>query len=369
MRSANDRVTVAFDELHAFVAEVFTGRGLPQARAVTAADALCYGDLCGFDSHGTFNLPRLYLPALDSGRIDAAAEPETVSDTGTCAVVEARRALGLWFAAEAMDNAADRAERHGVGVVSVRGATHFGCAGHHALRAAERGMIGVVASNCGRQRIARPPEGGLAMLGTNPLAVAAPATGDHPFVLDMSTTAVPTGKVRVAADSGQEVPAGWLVDDDGADVTDPSAFDRGRAHLRWLGGSPETGAHKGFGLGIVVELLAAALSGAGLGPERAALGGDGRPHGRDDDIGFFQLAIDPSAIGLGSSFRAGATELFDTLLRCPPVDGEPVRYPGWWEAEHARERRRSGVPLRAGVHRELVDLGLRAGTAEPVARS
>lgn len=109
----------------------------------------------------------------------------------------------------------------------------------------------------------------------------------------MSTTVAPTGKVRVAARRGEPVPAGWLEDAAGAPVTDPAAFDRGEAFLRWLGGSARTGVHKGFGLGIAVELLAAVVSGAAVGPAPAALEGDGRPHGSDDDIGFFLLAIAP----------------------------------------------------------------------------
>lgn len=354
---------VPHEDLHRLVTDLFAERGVPPARARLAASALCHGDLCGFDSHGVFNLCRLYLPMFAYGRVDPVAEPEVVTDLGACAVIDAHHALGLWSAAEAMDDAVERAGKHGVGLVSVRAATHFGCAGFHAGRAAERGLIGVVASNCGGQRIARPPSGALAMLGTNPLSVAAPALPQHPFVLDMSTTTVPTGKVRTAASSGEAVPDGWLVDDSGNSVTDPAAFDGGTAHLRWLGGSAETGAYKGYGLGIVVEVLAAVLSGSGVGPAPAALQGDGGPHGNDADIGFFMLAIDPDLLRTG--FDADAHTLFSTLLDCPSTTDSPVSYPGWWEAERARERRRSGVPIRAHVHRELLALGLAgSGPAE-----
>ena len=208
-------VLVGHAELHAALTGLFTGHGIPAPRARLAADALCHGDLTGLDSHGVFNLSRLYLPLLESGRCDPRAEPRTVTDLGACAVVDARRALGLWAAAEAMDDAVARARRHGVGLLSVHGATHFGCAGFHAVRAAHAGMIGVVASNCGGQRIARPPGGAVAMLGTNPLSVAAPALDGHPFLLDMSTTVAPTGRVRVAARRGTPVPAGWLEDASG----------------------------------------------------------------------------------------------------------------------------------------------------------
>jgi LDH2 family malate/lactate/ureidoglycolate dehydrogenase len=348
---------------------LFARHGIPERRARLAADALCHGDLTGLDSHGVFNLTRQYLPLLESGRCDPRAEPRTLTDLGACAVVDARRALGLWAAAEAMDDAVARARRHGIGLVSVRGATHLGCAGFHAARAADAGMSGVVASSCGGQRSARPPGGPLTMLGTNPLSVAAPALDGHPFVLDMSTTVAPTGKIRVAARRGTGIPEGWLEDTEGKPVTDPDAFDRGEAFLRWLGGTPETGVHKGYGLGIAVELLSAVVSGAALGPAPAALEGDGRPHGRDDDIGFFVLAIAPEILRPGADVAATTASLFGALTDCPPVPGgAPVRYPGWWEAERAAERRRDGIPLPEHLYRELATLGLLGGPASGTAR-
>lgn len=351
-------VRLSHADLLSFVTTVFTHRGVPSERARTAAAALLHGDLHGQGSHGLANLRRLYLRLFDEGRCDPAAEPERIRDTGPAVLVDARRALGLWAATEAMDLATERAREHGVGLVSVRGGTHFGCAGHHAALAAGRDMIGVLAGNCGGQRIARPPGGAVAMLGTNPLSVAAPALPGAPFVLDMSTTVVPTGRVRAAARAGKPVPPGWLQDETGEPVTDPAAFDRGEAHLRWLGGAPETGVYKGFGLALAVELLAAGLSGAALGPDPAALTGDGGPHGTDDDIGYLVLAIAPGTLRPGGDFAEGVRSLFGTVLDCPPAPGaEPVRYPGWAEADRARRYRAEGVPVAPDVHRDLVALG------------
>ncbi|MCC9309442.1 Ldh family oxidoreductase [Kitasatospora sp. RB6PN24] len=360
-------VTVRYPELLRFTAEVFATRGLPAARARTAAEALLHGDLTGLTSHGLTNLTRLYLPLLDEGRADPAAEPEVLADLGAAVLLDDRRALGLWAASAAMDLAVERAERHGVALVPVRGATHLGCAGFHTLRAARRGMIGLLAANCGRQRIARPPGGRTALLGTNPLSVAAPAGGRlHPFVLDMSTTVVPTGRVRAAARAGQQVPVGWLADQQGDPVTDPAAFDRGEAHLLWLGGSPRTGAYKGYGLGLVVEVLGALLAGAGLGPERAALAGDGRPGGRDDDIGYLALAVAPGALRDGRDFARQADELFGTLLDCPPVDpANPVGYPGHPEGELAERQLISGVHLAPARFQELTELAAASGLTPP----
>jgi LDH2 family malate/lactate/ureidoglycolate dehydrogenase len=353
-------VLVAHERLLDAVTGFFSRRGLPAARARTAAEALCHGDLTGFASHGLFNLARLYLPLLESGRCDPCAEPVTVTDLGACAVVDHRRALGLWAAAEAMDDAVARARQHGIGLVAVRGGTHFGCAGFHAGRAAAAGMVGLVASNCGGQRLVPAPRGALPLLGTNPLSVAAPALSGHPFVLDMSTTVVPTGRLRLATRHGEQVPTGWLEDEHGAPVTDPGAYDRGEARLRWLGGDPKTAAYKGFGLALAVEVLAAGLSASATGPAPQALTDDEDARGTDDGIGFLLLAIDPGRLRPGGGFAEAMRELFGAVAASPPAPGtdEDVRYPGWWEAERALRRQHEGVPLPAWLHEELTALGL-----------
>ncbi|WP_217146708.1 Ldh family oxidoreductase, partial [Streptomyces sp. AC627_RSS907] len=209
------------------------------------------------------NLTRLYLPLFDDKRVEPDAEPEVLADKGASVLLDGKKGLGLWLASEAIDLAAERAAEYGIGLVSVRDATHFGCAGHHTLRAAERDMVGILASNCGGQRIARPPGGKVAMLGTNPMSIASPAGPDlPPYCLDMSTTAVPTGKIRQAARAGQSIPEGWLTDAQGQPVTDPHALDRGDGFPTWLGGRPETGAYKGYGLALLVEVFAALVPGA-----------------------------------------------------------------------------------------------------------
>ena len=355
-------VRVRHDDLLSFTAGVFADRGLAPDRAREAARALCHGDLTGMRSHGLANLTRLYLPLFDEGRTDPRARLRTVRDRGAALLMDAEKALGLWAAGAAMDLATERAAVYGIGVVAVRGATHLGCAGHHALRAVEHGMIGLVASNCGGQRIARPPGGAVAMLGTNPLSVAAPAGSHPPFLLDMSTTAAPTGRVRQAAREGRALPEGLLHDDHGAPVTDPAAFDAGRAHLMWLGG--EAGQYKGFGLGLVVEVLAALVPGAGTGPSTEALSGDGGPSGRDDDIGFLVAAVAPGALREGVA--ADAEGLFGALLACPPTDpSDPVRYPGWHEHQRTLECLRSGVPLDTALYDDLAGVAARAGLALP----
>jgi LDH2 family malate/lactate/ureidoglycolate dehydrogenase len=354
-------VQVDYADLVSFVTRVFTARGVPGEPALSAALALVHGDLTGVGSHGVANLTRLYLKLFDDGRVEPRAEPRILADRGAAVLLDADLGLGLWVAGEAMTLATERAAEFGVGLVSVRNSTHIGCAGYHATLAVQRRMIGIVASNCGRQRIIRPPGGAIPLLGTNPFSIAAPAGPHHPYVLDMSTTVVPTGRVRAAARAGTPIPEGWLVADDGSPVTDPNAFDEGAAHLMWLGGRPETGGFKGYGLGLLVEVLGALLPGAGLGPDPEALTATGPS--RDDDVGFLALAIAPATLRPGQDFEDGAAALFGTLLACPPLtEHAPVRYPGWYEAERAQRHRETGIPIPAGIFDELVgvagDLGL-----------
>ncbi|MCM6773147.1 Ldh family oxidoreductase [Nocardia sp. CDC159] len=361
-----DRPSVDHDELVGFVTKIFTGRGVPADRAVVAARALVYGDAAGLGSHGLANLTRLYLPLFDARRVAPAADLTVLSDRGPAAVIDAERTLGLWTASAVLDDAAERAARYGVGVCFVRNATHFGCAGFHTRAQALQGRIALLSSNCGGQRIARPPGGRYAMLGTNPLSIAAPAGAADPFVLDMSTTAVPTGKIRVAARRGEPIPEGWLVDAAGSPVTDPAALDRGDGFPVWLGGRPATGAYKGYGLALLVEVLSALVSGAGLGPDAAAFTGSGGPTGRDDDIGYFAMIIDPVALRGDSAVAPAAEAMFAALRECAPIDpDEPVGYPGLREAERVRASLAEGIALDSALWAEVLALARAEGVDAP----
>jgi LDH2 family malate/lactate/ureidoglycolate dehydrogenase len=317
-----DTVRVPYRKLLAFTRATFSEHGLPPARAHTAAAALCYADLRGLAPRGLAELTALHLPMLDDGRADPDAEPETLHDTGACALVEARGALGLWAASEAVDSAIDRAQQHGVGLVSVRGGTPFGCAGVHAIRATRDGMIGVVAST-----------GGPASPGPDhPVAAAAPALDQRPFALDLSATMT------------REDP----------DFPQPPREDELRwpADLAERPGQPSTAAF--------APLLAAMLCGSTGSPfDFAGTGG----------TDFVALALDPRAICPGHDTIGTARSLFTTFVPQIPTTagrGGGTRYPGWLEAERAHHALHAGVPLPRPLHEELVSLGLEDAEQVPV---
>ncbi|AUG80403.1 hypothetical protein CFP65_5709 [Kitasatospora sp. MMS16-BH015] len=346
-------VRIPLETLRGFAHEALTRSGLSEADAATAAEVIVYADEHGFTTHGTNALAGIYSPRLRDGRINAAAEPRIVADTVSAAVIDGDGGLGLVTTTMATDLAVEKARQSGIAMVAVRNSSHFGSAGYYAHRATEAGLIAIAMTNCGAQGVAPPLGGTIRMLGTNPLAVAAPAPGGAPFVLDMSATTVATGKIRAAQREGRQVPGGWLVDHHGETVTDPDAYFDGKADVTWLGGSAVTGGAKGYGLALLVDLLCGPLAGASFGPTPDLLeNGEERP---DTDIGHVVIAIDPAAFGAAESFGAGARTLLDTVAACPPArpDGY-VTYPGAPEAARSAESRRDGVLLPGPVAAQLV---------------
>lgn len=342
------------DRLIGFAAAAFEAVGVPTTPAGNAARALCYADAIGIDTHGVANLERIYISGMLDGTIDARARPRTLRSVGATVLLDGGGGLGLATASEASKIAVELAHAHGVGAVSVCGSGHLGSIGYYAASAAREGCIGIAMSNCGTQRIAPSPAGGEPVLGTNPIAIAAPASVCPPFVLDMSTTVVPAGRVRRAAAAGEHLPVGILVGADGQSETDAAAYDEGRAQLLWLGGHPDTGAYKGFGLGLAVDLLCGVLSGAGCGP----LGKVGEP---ERNVGHLFLALDVTAFQVDwTAFAARCDLLLGALLQAGGGAGR-ASYPGLPEDSVRRRREREGVPLGPALEAMLERVAQRCG--------
>lgn len=358
-------VAVEHTELTDFVHSVLLNCGLDDPAARTATEVICYADVHGFTTHGTNALAGIYAPRLRDGRIRAAAQPKPVVETAATAVIDGDGGLGVVTMVAAVDLAAAKAREFGIGMVTVRNSSHFGSAGYYTSRVAAQGLVGIVMSNCGAQGVA-PPLGGLKrLLGTNPLSAAVPVATGAPFVLDMSTTAVATGKIRAAQREGRPVPAGWLVTPDGGTTTDPNAFFDGHAEVAWLGGTAQTGGAKGYGLALLVDLLCGPLAGAAYGPRPAALT---EPEPAEDvDVGHVAIVIDPAAFGAAESFLAESRQLLDTVSAAPAAQAQRVTYPGAPEADRAERSRSVGVALPDHVAVALVRLGAELGVPVPAA--
>lgn len=224
-------------------------------------DHLVESNLFGHDSHGVIRYPE-YVRAIREGRFQARATARIIRESPCTAVVDNGGALGQLGGRFAIQLAIGKAREHGVAAVSLRNTSHIGRVGAYPLMAAREGLIGLACVNAGRLGYQIAPFGGIdGRLSTNPLAFAAPRRDADPILVDMTTSVVAEGKVRVAINQGKSVPEGWLIDSEGRPTTDPRMFkaDPPGAMLP-MGGVV---AHKGYGLSIMMEVLGGTLSGEG----------------------------------------------------------------------------------------------------------
>jgi uncharacterized oxidoreductase len=285
----------------------------------------------GVDSHGAIRLPD-YLGYIRAGLIDPSARP-TVSVAGAVVQVAGRRAFGQLAARAATLAAVDAAAAHGIALAVVSDVKHVGRVGEFVEVCAERGFIGLAFCNGGPPGGLVAPFGGRGRaLGTNPLAYAFPVEGRSPVVADFSTSTVAEGKVRVYGEDGLPLPAGWIVDADGRPSRDPADLYAGGAIL-------PAGGHKGFALGILVEVLGGVLAGEGC-----ACAGD------DPGNGVVLVVFDP-----GADFPVGSARAVAAIEAIEPADGfERVVVPGAPERATMAVREAEGIPLAEATLSALV---------------
>ena len=349
-------VRVPADVLAAWTTAVLGAVGVRPHHARDVARVLAYADLSGIDSHGVARLPA-YVQALRTGVLATEGEP-TVAGDGAVALVEGHGLMGHPVSTVALAEAVDRARTHGVGWVNVHDSSHHGASGAYAFEAAEQGLVALVATNTGP--IVAPTGASGPYLGTNPLALGMPVAGEEPLVFDMATSAVAGGKFEIALRTGRPVPLGWGVDAEGHPTTDPGAVYPGRGALLPLGSDRERSSHKGYGLGLLVELLTGVLAQGPTGPGVGNLTfrtGSGHP-----GVSHLVVVLDPARLGDPEEVRGGAARLLAGLRALAPVDPElPVRTPGQRAAAERARRRAHGIPLDAETHRALEALAEQVG--------
>ena len=335
-------------------AATFERFGMPAADAALAAEVLIDADLKGIESHGIAHLTwhTGYVPGLRDGRVNPTPEIRVLRETPATLALDGDGGMGVVVATEAMDRCIARAEAAGIGMVTVRNGRHFGAAGYYAERAAARDLIGM--ASCNTPVLAVPAGGTERAFGTNPLAFAAPIAGREPFSLDMATTAVAGGKLEIAGRQGKRLPSGWAVDAEGSDSDDPAALGKGGALLP-LGSHLETSSYKGYGLGLVADILSGILSGAGFGMVMP------RPN-----MGQWFAAWRIDAFRDPAEFQAEMADLADRIHAIAPAPGiDRVRIPGDKEAEARADRVRHGIPLDSAVVGQLRELAAETGVAFP----
>lgn len=332
------------EKLRNAVSQLLAATGLPPADADSVAEVLVEADLRGVESHGTTRVAG-YVSMMRLGLLNPTPKIEILRETPSVAMLEGDRGFGIVVAKRAMQMAMERATKVGIACVTVRNVTHTAMIGFYPMMAAREGLIGVAMNN-GPAIV--PPFGGTTpTFATNPIAAAFPAAREEPIVLDMATTVVAGGKLRLALKKGSSIPSEWALDRHGVPTTDPEeAILRG--FLRWAGG------YKGFGIATVVEVLGGVLSGGLFGTDVPPL----KTFGEDPIVsGAFYMTIAPEHFMPLDEFKERIDRLIRQIKSADRATGvEEVYVAGELEFRRRAERARDGIPLSEAVYQELKTL-------------
>lgn len=336
---------VSIDEARRFATATLTKLSVPEDIAADVADHLIESDRVGYASHGLSILPN-YRRVLAEGFVVADARAELAVDRGSLIAFDGRSGFGQHVGKVVVEHAIARAREHGQCIVTLRNSHHLGRMGHYGEMVAAHGYVLLAFTNVtNRPPMVAPFGGREPRLTTNPLCFAGPLPGGRPpFVVDIATSAIAVNKARVLAENGLEAPEHSLIDANGDPSTDPNVLfaDPPGALLPF-------GAHKGYALGLVAELLAGVLSGGGTIHAQNPANGVATNN-------MFALVLDPQ-VDFNATWRSLEVETFlQYLLGCPPQDPHhPVQYPGQYEAEN-RARHEHTIDLPDSVKKPFADL-------------
>jgi len=340
---------VSFNILEPFVCDVFKSIGVPSSEAEICRDVLLDADLKGLDTHGVNRLKPVYYDRVLSGMQKPVTDLRVIKEGPTTSVIDACNGMGMVAAYKSMDKTILKAKEYGMGMTVVRNSTHYGIAGYYAEMASKKGLIGITGTNA-RPAIA-PTFAVEPMLGTNPLTFSMPSDEEFPFTLDCATSIIQRGKVEVHARSGEPLPDGLIIDDQGNYMTDPvktlEALLSREASLLPLGGlGEETSGYKGYGYATVVEILSSALQ---QGFFLSAINGV--------NVGHFFIAMDVEAFTELSDFKHATGEILRELRSAKKAPGQSRIYTaGEKEYLTSLERKVKGVPVPDSIQEELVKM-------------
>jgi uncharacterized oxidoreductase len=290
---------------------------------------------------------------MTKGHIVPGAPFEVLKESPTTMVIDGHWGFGYVVAERAMQMTIEKARQHNVAATTVHRQSHIGRVSAYPMLAAQQGMIAMMTADSGRSPKAVAPFGGReARLGTNPICIAVPSDLPAPFVIDMATSGVAVGKIKLAEARGDSIPEGWILDKNGNATTDPADYSRGGILLP-LGG-PE--GHKGYGLSAMVEVLSGILPGLGFGVE---------PTGRHND-GCFIACFNVAALRDLGTFKKEVAEFAAYLKSTPPAEGfTEVLYPGEIEYRREQERLKNGVDVDDKTWKAMNELATKFGMTLP----
>lgn len=342
-------------DLHtAQIAAIFRAWGMGEQNARLTGEVLGWADLHGVESHGIAMIVE-YDERRRTRPINMTPEPRIVTERPTGALIDGDGGFGHVPANFAMRTAISKARESGLAAVTVRNSGHFGALGYFTGLAADAGLIGMATTTVFGVRVA-PTGGRRPRFGTDPFSFAAPGSDGVPFLLDMATCTVASGKVRNKVVEQKPIPPGWGMDANGLPTTDPAQVMQG-GMLTSLGGTADGASHKGYGMAAMVNILSSCLSGSTLITDPMHTK---QPWGLD--VGHFFLALDPGLFRDAGDVAADVSRFCNDLRTTEPVDPtQPVMVAGDPERRFRDDRMRNGVPLGDAMLRKLYEIAVRDG--------
>lgn len=334
-----------------FIANALQANKVPAADAAVIAQLMVKSDLVGADGHGLFRLPA-YIKRIQAGGVNLNPNIHIEREQGATALINGDNALGHLVMNKAVELAIEKVKKHSVCWVGSHYGNHSGAASVYVRKLAEQGYIGIYMAVGNANHMA--PWGGVdLLLSTNPIAIAVPS-GDAPIVLlDIATTVAAYGKVKLAAQKGELMPDTWMIDRSGKPITDPQKSSEGS--LVPIGG------YKGYGLAVMIGLLAGALNNAAVGKSTVDFNAH---HDLMTNTGQTIIAVDPSAFGDRDQFIARVVELVNDLKGSSRLPGvNQIRVPGDGAAKVMSERMQHGIPISVELQEALNKCAKECGIA------
>ncbi|GAB4169279.1 MAG: Ldh family oxidoreductase [Calditrichia bacterium] len=362
-------IRVTFSNLLHFSQQVFMKLGMNEKDAFIAADVLVRADYRGIPSHGVQRLRR-YYNGIQDGIIIPDARPEVSKEGPVYVWMDGKHAMGQVAAFETMEKVIDKALKNGMAIGSTYNSNHYGYAGHYALMAQEKGLIGFSLTNSAPLVV--PTYGKQSVLGTNPISMAVPTRRNRPFVMDFATSIVARGKIEMYKKWGEQLPENWAVNEHGEVCIDPARVLKNLAErlgggILPLGGAGEKfGGHKGYGLTMMVDILTGVLSGAHFSIKVAS-----KAHAKPGEkpyhnVGHFFMAFDPDIFVGKEEFMDRMDELIDIVKHSEKAKGQNRIYiHGEKEFEKMDEFDRDGIPIIEKVYLDMKDIGDTLGVEFP----
>ena len=338
------------NQLQKITTDIFEAGGVPSDEAAIIGELLVASNLAGHDSHGVIRIPQ-YIGLIESGLIQPGAPLEIEQESASHALINGNWGFGHVIAQKATSLAIEKAKSSTISAISVYNCNHIGRIGSYPMMAAEAGMVGITMVNAGGTALYVAPFGGSdGRLATNPIAIATPTREGHPILLDITSSVVAQGKIRVAVNRGEPVPLGWIINSEGEPTSNPQdLMETPPGALLPLGG---IAGHKGYALGLMIDILGGALSGAGC-------SGSGTTRLQN---GVLMIALNIANFTPLDDFYEHIEGLVAHVKASPTAPGfDEILTPGEIETRQTERRLREGIPIDDETWRQIQETAAQVG--------